>query len=222
MANALQFDLTQPWDGVGLAPPDALLVEGLRAGEEKAYEELIARFQQPVYNLVWRLLSDPGDAGDVVQEVFLKVFRGVSGFRGGSSLKTWVYRIAVNEAHNHRRWFHRRRGQEVGLDDERGDGQTYEQLLADQSRSPFELAVDHETRERIEEALQQVRPAYRAALILRDVEGLSYEEVADILDISLGTVKSRIVRGREALRALLADQRDSAPGLSWAPQGVQS
>ncbi|MEZ5353301.1 MAG: sigma-70 family RNA polymerase sigma factor [Bryobacteraceae bacterium] len=222
MANALQFDLTQPWDGVGLAPVDALLVEGLRAGEERAYEELIDRFQQPVYNLVWRLLADPDDAGDVVQEVFLKVFRGVGSFRGGSSLKTWIYRIAVNEAHNHRRWFHRRRGQEVGLDDERCEGQTYEELLADQGRSPFEIAVSHETRERIEEALQKVRPAYRAALILRDVEGLSYEEVSEILDISLGTVKSRIVRGREALRALLAGERDNVPGLSWAAQGAQS
>jgi RNA polymerase sigma-70 factor (ECF subfamily) len=222
LANDLQLDLTQPWDGFGLAPADALLVEGLRAGEERAYEELIARFQQPVYNLVWRLLTDPDDAGDVVQEVFLKVFRGVSGFRGGSSLKTWVYRIAVNEAHNHRRWFHRRRGHEVGLDDERSDGHTYEELLADHGRSPFEIAVGHETQELIEEALQQVRPAYRAALILRDVEGLSYEEVGEILGVSLGTVKSRIVRGREALRALLAGQKDSAPGLSWAPQGAQS
>jgi RNA polymerase sigma-70 factor (ECF subfamily) len=221
VGNALHFDLTQPWDGVGLSPADALLVEGLRAGEEQAYEELIERFQTPVYNLVWRLLTDPEDAGDVVQEVFLKVFRGVASFHGGSSLKTWVYRIAVNEAHNHRRWFHRRRGHEVGLDDERGDGQTYEDMLADQSRSPFELAVDHETRERIEQALQQVKPAYRAALILRDVEGLSYEEIADVMEVSLGTVKSRIVRGREALRELL-HAKEPTSGLAWAAQGVQS
>ncbi|MEZ5401455.1 MAG: sigma-70 family RNA polymerase sigma factor [Bryobacteraceae bacterium] len=221
MNDAIQFDLTQPWDGTGLSPADALLVEGLRAGEERAYEELIARFQQPVFNLVYRLVFDPESAGDVVQEVFLKVFRGVPGFRGGSSLKTWVYRIAVNEAHNHRRWFHRRKGQEVGLEDERGDGQTYEQVLADGGRSPFEIAMDHETRERIEQALQHVKPAYRAALILRDVEGLAYEEIAEILEVSLGTVKSRIVRGRESLRTIVMGEQD-ATALTFVPQGAQS
>ena len=81
------------------------LIEGLRTGKEQAYEALIQRYQQPVYNLIFRLLNDPADANDVVQEVFLKVFRNVGSFRGQSSLKTWVYRIAVNEAHNHRRWF---------------------------------------------------------------------------------------------------------------------
>lgn len=94
------------------APVDpAWLLEGLRDGRDNAYEALVSRYQQPVYNLVYRLMDDPGDASDVVQEVFLKVFRNVGSFRGNSSLKTWIYRIAVNEAHNHRRWFarHRRR-----------------------------------------------------------------------------------------------------------------
>src|SRR6185436_4878149 len=114
-------------DGVpndGVARPvderraDDELVQRLRAGEEIAYELLLARFQQPVYNLAFRLLNDPGDAGDVVQEVFLKVFRNVGHFRRQSSLKTWIYRITVNEAHNQRRWFFRHRSREVALDDE--------------------------------------------------------------------------------------------------------
>ncbi|MFN7925196.1 MAG: sigma-70 family RNA polymerase sigma factor [Bryobacteraceae bacterium] len=217
--RALHFDLTQPWDGIGLSPADALAVEGLRAGEEKAYEELIARFQAPVYNLIYRLLDDPSEAGDVVQEVFLKIFRNIVSFRGDSSLKTWVYRIAVNEAHNHRRWFTRKRGQEIGLEDEQGDGRTLEQMLADHQRSPLELTIDHETRAFIEAALQQMKPAFREALVLRDIEGLAYEEIADVLQISIGTVKSRIVRGRDALRGLLTERFESQPKMALATQG---
>lgn len=205
----------------GLSPADSLLLEGLRRGDEQAYEALIERFQHPVYSLVFRLMTDPSDAGDVVQEVFLKVFRGVGAFRGQSSLKTWVYRIAVNEANNHRRWFSRRRGQEIGLDEEQGDGTTFEQTLADQGRSPFEIAVDHETQAWIEAALQDVKPAFREAVVLRDIEGLAYEEIAEILQISLGTVKSRILRGREALRDRLSDRLRREPKLGWAQPMVE-
>ncbi len=182
---------------------DAALIEGLRGGEDWAYETLIQRFQAPVYNLVRRLLADPEDTPDVVQEVFLKVFRGIMAFRGQASLKTWVYRIAVNEAHNQRRWFGRRRGNEIGLDDEQYEGLTFGQVLPDHSPSPFDVTLDHETRERIETALAGLKPAFRGALVLREVEGLSYEDIAEVLEISLGTVKSRILRGREALRLAL-------------------
>jgi RNA polymerase sigma-70 factor, ECF subfamily len=95
---------------------DDVLVEALRKGAEQAYEILIERFQQPVYNLVYRLMDDPSESPDVVQEVFLKVFRNIGSFRGNSSLKTWIYRIAFNEAYNHRRWFTRHRLQEIGLE----------------------------------------------------------------------------------------------------------
>lgn len=217
--RALHFDLTHPWDGIGLSPADALAVEGLRAGEEKAYEELIARFQTPVYNLVYRLLDDPSEAGDVVQEVFLKIFRNIVSFRGDSSLKTWIYRIAVNEAHNHRRWFTRKRGQEVGLEDDQGDGRTFDQILADHHRSPLEFTIDQETRAFIEAALQQMKPAFRDALVLRDIEGLAYDEIAEVLQISIGTVKSRIVRGRDALRDLLTERFEAQPKLALVTQG---
>jgi RNA polymerase sigma-70 factor (ECF subfamily) len=189
---------------------DAALIAGLRAGDECAYEILIQRFEQPVYNLVSRLVDDPGDAADVAQEVFLKVFRKVGGFRSESSLKTWIYRIAVNEARNQRRWFIRHRGKEIGLESE-SDAQGPQDWLSDPARSPYQTALDQETHALIESSLQKVSPNYRAALVLREVEGLSYEEISEVLEVSLGTVKSRILRGREALRKHLLDRLRATP-----------
>ena len=171
-------------------------------------------------------INTPGDACDVVQEVFLKVFRSIGSFRAQSSLKTWVYRIAMNEAHNHRRWFGRRRGREVGLDDDQGEGKTFEQILPDPARSPFEVTRDNETMHLVEEALAGLRPAFREAVLLRDIEGLSYEEFAEILEISLGTVKSRILRGREALRERLTGRLEPGHAASnntaeWAGQAAR-
>ena len=152
----------------------------------------------------------PADAADVAQEVFLKVFRKVGGFRSESSLKTWIYRIAVNEARNQRRWFMRHRGKEIGLESE-SDAQGPQDWLSDPGRSPYQTAVDQETHALIESALQEVSPNYRAALVLREVEGLSYEEISDVLEVSLGTVKSRILRGRESLRKHLVDRLQATP-----------
>ena len=187
---------------------DARLLRGLRAGIESAYEELLARYQQPVYNVTYRLLGDESDACDVVQEVFLKVFRSVGAFRERSSLKTWIYRIAVNEAHNHRRWFSRHRKREVSIEQEPDRQHTYD-LTADSGPSPFDYALDRETRLLIEQALTEVSPVFRTAVVLRDLEDLSYEEIAEILQVSLGTVKSRILRGREALRRALSQRLES-------------
>jgi RNA polymerase sigma-70 factor (ECF subfamily) len=189
---------------------DSALIAGLRSGDECAYEILIQRFEQPVYNLVSRLVDDPGDAADVAQEVFLKVFRKVGGFRSESSLKTWIYRIAVNEARNQRRWFTRHRGKEIGLESD-SDAQGPQDWLSDPGRSPYQTAVDHETHALIESALQKVSPNYRAALVLREVEGLSYDEISDVLEVSLGTVKSRILRGRDSLRKQLVDRLQATP-----------
>ena len=189
---------------------DSALIAGLRAGDECAYEILIQRFEQPVYNLVIRLVDDPGDAADVAQEVFLKVFRKVGGFRSESSLKTWIYRIAVNEARNQRRWFMRHRAKEIGLEAD-SDAQGPQDWLSDPGRSPYQTALDRETHVLIESALQKVSSNYRAALVLREVEGLSYEEISDVLEVSLGTVKSRILRGRESLRKHLMDRLQATP-----------
>jgi RNA polymerase sigma-70 factor (ECF subfamily) len=213
-----QFDGCSPEPASAPVQREAELVASLRAGMEHAYETLIQRFEQPVFNLVSRLLDDPADTADVVQEVFLKVFRNIDCFRQDASLKTWIYRIAVNEARNYRRWFSRHRRQEVGLDAEPGEAHGYQDWLPDPGRSPFEAAVDQETQAMIEDALQQVNPSFRAALVLREIEGLSYEEISEILDISLGTVKSRILRGRDALRKLLAGRLEPASAPNWSPQ----
>ena len=198
---------------------ESALIAELRAGIDAAYERLIDRFEAPVFNIVSRLMDDPADAADVAQEVFLKIFRNISSFRQDASLKTWIYRIAVNEARNHRRWFSRHRKQEVGLEsDYSDDSHGYQDWLPDPGRSPFETALDRETREMIEAALAQVNPRFRAALVLREIEGLSYEEIAEILEISLGTVKSRILRGREALKKQLAGRLEPNSAAEWSPQ----
>jgi RNA polymerase sigma-70 factor (ECF subfamily) len=197
------------------------LIARLCDGDEAAYETLIERFEHPIYNLVSRLTNDPGDAPDVVQEVFLKVFRNVQSFRGQSSLKTWIYRIAVNESRNHRRWFGRHRSREIALQPVPGDTHSYLDWLPDPARSPMELAMDRERETLIEAALAEINPHYRAALVLRELEGLSYDEIADILQTSLGTVKSRILRGREALRQRLTERlkRENVHA-GWSPRTV--
>jgi RNA polymerase sigma-70 factor, ECF subfamily len=196
-----------------LSDEDARLVRGLRAGIESAYEELLTRYQQPVYGIVYRLLGDQNDACDVVQEIFLKVFRSVHSFKERSSFRTWIYRIAVNEAHNHRRWFSRHRKREVAIDREEGAYGAFE-IAPDPGPSPFDFALDRETHLLIERALEEISPVFRTAVVLRDIEGLGYEEIAEILQISLGTVKSRILRGREALRRVLSERLE--PGLAAA------
>jgi len=200
---------------------DLALVRALREGSEEAYETLLARFQQPVYNLALRLLNDPSDASDATQEVFLKVFRNVVHFRGQSSLKTWIFRIAINEARNQRRWFFRHRHHEVGLEEEHDDVRSPAGFLADAAPSPFDYVVYHEHQALIEEALARINPAFRAAVVLRDLMDLSYEEIAEVLQVSLGTVKSRILRGREALRQQLEQRLQVQSALPLLPNTAE-
>jgi RNA polymerase sigma-70 factor (ECF subfamily) len=200
------------------AEEDAL-VTALTQGSEDAYEILIQRYQQPVYSLVCRLVNDSAEAPDIVQEVFLKVFRSIGAFRGNSSLKTWIYRIAVNEAYNHRRWFCRHHRQEVALSSDEGPGHLAGGVT-DPGRSPFDQAADHETRALVEQALEKLNPKFRAAVVLRDIEDLNYEDIAEVLDISLGTVKSRIMRGREALRKILEARLEAEASGRWSSSGL--
>jgi RNA polymerase sigma-70 factor (ECF subfamily) len=198
----------------GISEEDARILRGLRAGIEEAYEELISRYEQPIYGMVYRLLGNQSDACDVVQEVFLKVFRSVGAFREQSSLRTWIYRIAVNEVHNHRRWFIRHCRLEVSLENEREEQSNSLEYAADRSRSPYEQAMNNEAKVIIERALTRINPVFRTAVVLRDIQTLSYEEIAEILQVSLGTVKSRILRGREALRRELTQRPEG--GLAQA------
>jgi RNA polymerase sigma-70 factor (ECF subfamily) len=205
-----------------VCPEERAFVARLCAGDEAAYEGLIDRFERPVFNLVSRLTDDSADVPDVVQEVFLKVFRNIDSFRGGSSLKTWVYRIAVNESRNHRRWFGRHKKQEVTIEPRTDEAENHQEWFPDPGMSPLELAIDHERGALIEMALGEINPHFRAVLVLREIEGLNYDEIADILEISLGTVKSRILRGREALRQRLVEylkQGEPAPA-GWRARTV--
>ncbi|HJZ96175.1 MAG TPA: sigma-70 family RNA polymerase sigma factor [Candidatus Solibacter sp.] len=200
---------------------DLQLVNNLRQGAEGAYEELIQRFQQPVYALALRLVGDQGEACDIVQEVFLKVFRYIGDFRGQSSLKTWMYRITFNEAHNSRRWFSRHRRGEVELDSNPEESRNWKETIPDSSRSPFDVACDRERHIMIEAALREIKPVYRDAVVLRDTMDHTYEEIADILGVSLGTVKSRILRGREALREELTNRLNARPAMQLVPKTAE-
>jgi len=186
---------------------EAAIVAELKAGSEAAYARLIGEFQQPVYGLVYRMLNDPADAADTTQDVFLKVFRGMKQFHGESSLKTWIYRIALHEAANRRRWWFRHKSKETSIepDTDSDPGEVAIQVaLTDHRESPFELCAHHEVQQRVEEELRKVQEPYRTTLVLRDLEEMSYEEIAEVLEVSLGTVKSRLTRGRDALRQRLA------------------
>ena len=192
---------------IGIRIEESAIIQELKAGSEEAYAWLVGEFHQPVYSIIYRILTDPADAADTTQEVFLKVFRGMKHFHGESSLKTWIYRIAIHEASNRRRWWFRHKAREAPMENECASEQTVfrslNPALVDKHKSPFETVADHEVQRRVEEGLRQVPEPYRTAVVLRDIEDLSYEEIAEITQVSLGTVKSRITRGRDALRKRL-------------------
>jgi RNA polymerase sigma-70 factor, ECF subfamily len=198
MAHGMS-DLAQslPW-----VRDEAELVTELQTGSDAAFDWLVTYYHSSVYNLVYGMLSDPADAADVTQEVFLRVFRGIHGFRRGSSLKTWLYRISVRQALNHRRWCWRHHRRQVSIDDGDGNGCTLD--LRDVAEpTPFEQFASQEIETKVRQALASVPAVFRSAVILRDLEGLSYEEVAEVLEVSVGTVKSRILRGRRMLKEIL-------------------
>ena len=191
---------------IGARDLEGAIVAELKAGSEEAYAWLIGEFHQPIYSLVYRILTDPADAADTTQEVFLKVFRGIKHFHGQSSLKTWIYRIAVHEASNRRRWWFRHKAKETSMEplDNTSESGSVRAAFIDERESPFDSAAHEEVRARVEMELRKVPEPYRSTVILRDLEDMSYEEIAEVLEISLGTVKSRLTRGREALKRRLA------------------
>jgi len=214
----VQVDLTMGnlASALTLQSEETALIAELRAGSDEAFAWLIARFHQPIYSLLARTVQDRADAADLTQEVFVKVFRGVGNFHGESSLRTWIYRIALREASNQRRWWMRHKQQETPIDEEMrgregGSPVCLKDMLVDPSDSPFDSAVHAENRALVEAALKQVPEPFRTTLILRDIEGFVYEEVAEILGVNLGTVKSRLVRGRAFLKAVLMQPTAHSP-----------
>ena len=206
---------------IGIRTEEASIVAELKAGSEEAFYWLITHYNQPVYSLIYRILDDPSDAADTTQEVFIKVFRGIKSFNADSSLKTWIYRIAVNEASNRRRWWFRHKSHETSIEPgamREGDEQVIgmKDTLVDEGKSPLENIYDEELRARVETEIKALVEPYRTTVILRDIEELSYEQIAEVMQTSLGTVKSRLVRGREALRRRLERHLPSF-GMSAAP-----
>jgi RNA polymerase sigma-70 factor (ECF subfamily) len=181
-------------------------LERLRRGEVAAFERLVAERSADVYALLYRLTSDAEEARDLTQETFLRAFQSISRFRGDADLKTWIYRIAINQARNRWRWWKRRRRDvTVSLDDTRGSGEQplSASLRNEDAPDPEQETLAREREGQLREALLGLRSAYREAVILRDVEGFSYEEIATTLEISIGTVKSRLSRGRLEMRRKL-------------------
>ena len=192
---------------MGVRTEEAAVVAELKAGSETAFEWLIAQYTQPVYSLLYRMLDDPADTADTTQEVFIKVFRGIKRFHADSSLKTWIYRIALHEASNQRRWYFRHKLKETSIEPSLQNGEEHalglKDYLVDEGKSPLDNVYDEELKARVEEELRALPEPYRTTVILRDIEDLSYEQIADVMNASLGTVKSRLVRGRDALRKRL-------------------
>jgi RNA polymerase sigma-70 factor, ECF subfamily len=205
---------------IGIRTEESVVIAELKAGSEDAYAWLVGEFHQPVYSIVYRILTDPADAADTTQEVFLKVFRGMKYFHGESSLKTWIYRIAIHEASNRRRWWFRHKSKETSMEPSEGNtvdtcvSFSVNAALVDKHKSPFENVADDELKARVDTELRKVPEPYRTAVVLRDIEELSYDEIAEITQVSLGTVKSRITRGRDVLRKRLREYiREVGPQL---------
>jgi RNA polymerase sigma-70 factor (ECF subfamily) len=212
----LQADLTMGnlASALSLRSEEAALIAELQAGSEEAFAWLIAHYHQPIYSLLARMSYDRADAADLTQEVFVKVFRGVTRFHGESSLRTWIYRIALHEASNQRRWWMRHKQQEIPIEQEMTESCSgvpikLKEMLVDPGESPVEMAMHAQNRARVEAALNQVPEPFRTTLILRDIEGFVYEEVAEIQGVNLGTVKSRLVRGRALLRTILTKSQSA-------------
>jgi RNA polymerase sigma-70 factor (ECF subfamily) len=190
------------------ARPSAELqfIERLRAGEAVAFDHLVNERSADIYALLYRLTEDPEEARDLTQETFLQAFRSIAHFRGEADLRTWLYRIAVNQARNRWRWWRRRRRNvTVSLDatDETHELSLATRLADEHADDPEERTLAHEREKILLAAVRTLARPYREAVVLRDVEGLSYEEVAATLEISVGTVKSRLSRGRTELRRKL-------------------
>jgi RNA polymerase sigma-70 factor (ECF subfamily) len=202
-ADTAVMDKIAPYD-LG----EARLIARLKAGEMEAFDEVVEQFQSLVYALSYRVLNDAEDARDATQETFLKIYRHFPNFRGEASLKTWVCRVAINQARSSERWWRRRFRKEtcsfdapLRLNEE--EGPTLSDLLASNGISPEAAALSHERARQLERALNYLKKDFRIAVILRDLEGLSYEDIAYVTEANVGTVKSRIARGREMLREML-------------------
>jgi RNA polymerase sigma-70 factor (ECF subfamily) len=180
-------------------------IDRLKAGESEAFDTFVTRYSADVYTLLYRLTENAEDAGDLTQETFLSALKAIKKFRGDADLKTWLFRIAINESRNRFRWWKRRKREKtVSLDDTIGSSDVaIHETLSRDSASPEEDTLRRERERGLRDALLTMPDIYREVIVLCDIEGFSYEEIASALEINIGTVKSRIARGREELRRKL-------------------
>ena len=184
-----------------------LFIDRLRQGDAKAFDSLVNRYAPEVYSLLLRITEDSEEASDLTQETFLRALKSIKKFRGDSELKTWLFRIAINQSKNRFRWWKRRKREKtVSLDAPVGESETpMSETVETHFANPEENTLQSEREKFLFNSLNELQDIYRDAVILCDIEGLSYEEIAGVLDINIGTVKSRIARGRLELRKKLKD-----------------
>ena len=182
-------------------------IERLKRGDAAAFETLVNERSGEIYGLLYRLTENVEEARDLTQETFLRAFQSIGHFRGESDLRTWIYRIAINQARNRWRWWRRRRRDAtVSIDEpEIGGGRLglVATLKSTTAKDPEQDTLANERDRALKKGLGTLKRVYREAVILRDIEGVAYEEIATTLDISVGTVKSRLARGRQELRRKL-------------------
>jgi RNA polymerase sigma-70 factor (ECF subfamily) len=185
---------------------EAQFIERLKRGDAAAFETLVNERSGEIYGLLYRLTESSEEARDLTQETFLRAFQSIGHFRGESDLRTWIYRIAINQARNRWRWWRRRRRDvTVSIDAPQTNGQTslIATLKSDNGNNPERETLAHERERALRRALSSLKHVYREAVVLRDIEGFAYEEIAVALNINVGTVKSRLARGRQELRRKL-------------------
>ena len=201
----MKQDSVASWSDIGVR--EATLVQRCASRDESACAELVSEHQRMVVQLASNLLGDREEALDLSQEVFLRVFRTIHRFRGQSSLRTWIYRIAVNQARNrHRFWRRRHRNDQVPLDVHVATHGEFASRIGEEPDRPLE---QKELGQRLQQALDRLPFEQRTAIVLREIDGLSYDDIAFSLGVAIGTVKSRLTRARQALRADLRSERRS-------------
>lgn len=212
--KAITFDEDSLGDAARAAGHDSVFISventfvvRLRSGEAEAFDTLIQRYSGDIYALLYRITENPDEASELTQETFLKAFKAIGKFRADSELKTWLFRIAINESRNRHRWWKRRfREKTFSLDEPIGDSDvTLHDTLADTSEGPESCLLRKENERALEAALTALPQAFREVIVLCDIEGQSYQQIAEVLGLNIGTVKSRIARGRDELRRRLKD-----------------
>ncbi len=187
--------------------PESDFIEKLKARDDEAFETLVARYSGDIFSLMYRMTENADEASDLTQDTFLRALRSIGSFRGDAKLKTWLFRIAINESRNRFRWWKRRKQQfTISLDSLVGSTDVLvSETIPDPGTSPEDDVLGRERESALRTALIDLPEAFREAVILCDIEGLTYEETATAINVGLGTVKSRISRGREELRRKLKD-----------------